>query len=392
MQGEFEKSGYVGWLIEEIRKELDVDVSRDFAALQRVREAAKKADEEFQSGATAARIDLPFITATASGPRHFSRSVSRQEWRGARDAARKPDGRAVVARDSLEPLAAPPRRVPISITIVNTLNWITITGWLVFGFGLIFFLVFVVRADYSFITFRGPYGTAVGRVTAIEQTKASEGGEGGERGIPIDAYHYSFSVAGRDYSGVSYDTGARVRSGDKVTIEFDEKDPSRSRIFGMRRAIWNWSPWLIAFAIFPIIGLSTIAGGLRTGRRRNDLLRSGLLAMGRLTLTRPTDPNLENPDYELTFELTASDGQRAEAKVRTNDVYLIGRLSKQGLVPLLFDPGNPSRACLLDAEPGRPRIDENGHLRGRMFAAVARLILAALVLAAVLYVAGRSVS
>src|SRR5438067_13904453 len=54
MQGEFEKSGHADWLLGEIRRELQVDVSRDFAALQRVQEAAKKAGEEFQSGAEAA--------------------------------------------------------------------------------------------------------------------------------------------------------------------------------------------------------------------------------------------------------------------------------------------------------------------------------------------------
>jgi hypothetical protein len=388
MQGEFETSGHVGWLLEEIRQEHQVDLSRDFAALERVKEAAKTADEAFQSGAATATINLPFITATASGPKHFRRDVSRQEWDQAKRAVGQPDGTAVVAPDFLEPLAAPPRPVPISLAILNALNWITMIGLLVFGFGS----VFAAQADYSFMTFRGPHRTAVGQVTAIEKIKGreEEGGDG-QSGTSIDANHYSFSVAGRDYSGVSYSDGARVRRGDKVTIEFDEKDPSRSRIAGMRRAIRDWrSPQLIVMTIFSIIGLSMIAGGLRTGRRRINLLRAGLLAMGKLTATRPMDVNLDDPRYELTFEFTARDARRAEAKVRTNDAYRtyrIARLSHGGSVPLLFDPDDPSRAYLLEAEPARPRIDELGHLRGRMFAAAARLIQAVVILAAVLYVA-----
>lgn len=90
MHGEFDTSGSVAWLIEEIRKEHQVDVSRDSLAFERVKEAAKKADEAFQSGAASATITLPFITATASGPKHFSRAVSRQEWHEAKRRGRTP--------------------------------------------------------------------------------------------------------------------------------------------------------------------------------------------------------------------------------------------------------------------------------------------------------------
>ena len=389
MWRESETSRSVAWLLEEIRKEHNVDVSRDFAALERVRAAAKTADDEFQSGAATATINLPFITATASGPKHFSRSVSCEEWNEAQRAARQPDAQAVVASDSLERLAAPPRRVPISLTIVNVLNWSTMIGLLVFGFGS----VQAARADYSFITFRGPHGTAVGQVTAIETMKGSEEGEDGQSATVIYANYYSLSVAGRDYFGVSYSNDARVARGDKVTIEFDENDPSRSRISGMRRGISDWSsPQFIVIAILLLIGLSTIAVGLRMGRRRTDLLRAGVLAMGNLIATRRTDPHLEDPDYELTFEFTAHDGRR-EAKVRISDIrgiYQRVLLSPERPVPLLLDPGNPSRAYVLEAQPARPRIDEHGHLRGRVFAVVARLVQAAVILAAAWYVAATS--
>jgi molecular chaperone DnaK len=64
------------WLIAEFKKEQGVDLSKDTMALQRLREAAEKAKCELSS-AQASEINLPFITADASGPKHLTVSLSR---------------------------------------------------------------------------------------------------------------------------------------------------------------------------------------------------------------------------------------------------------------------------------------------------------------------------
>ena len=69
----------VHWLIEEFKKEQGVDLSSDRQALQRLREAAEKAKIEL-STVTQAEINLPFITADSSGPKHLVVTLSRSKF------------------------------------------------------------------------------------------------------------------------------------------------------------------------------------------------------------------------------------------------------------------------------------------------------------------------
>lgn len=67
------------WMIEEFKKAEGVDLSADKMAMQRLREAAEKAKIEL-SGMTNAAINLPFITADATGPKHLDLSLSRAKF------------------------------------------------------------------------------------------------------------------------------------------------------------------------------------------------------------------------------------------------------------------------------------------------------------------------
>jgi molecular chaperone DnaK len=66
------------WIIGEFRKEQGIDLSQDRMALQRIREAAEKAKIELSSTQTT-EINLPFITADASGPKHLVMSLTRSK-------------------------------------------------------------------------------------------------------------------------------------------------------------------------------------------------------------------------------------------------------------------------------------------------------------------------
>ncbi len=66
----------IDWLVEEFKKENGVDLSKDPQALQRLKEAAEKAKCELSSSATT-EINLPFITADASGPKHLTQTLNR---------------------------------------------------------------------------------------------------------------------------------------------------------------------------------------------------------------------------------------------------------------------------------------------------------------------------
>ena len=66
-------------VIEEFKKAEGVDLSADKMALQRLKEAAEKAKKELSS-ATTTNINLPFITATAEGPKHFDMNLTRAKF------------------------------------------------------------------------------------------------------------------------------------------------------------------------------------------------------------------------------------------------------------------------------------------------------------------------
>ena len=66
-------------MIDEFKKTEGVDLSGDKMALQRLKEAAEKAKKELSS-ATTTNINLPFITATAEGPKHFDMNLTRAKF------------------------------------------------------------------------------------------------------------------------------------------------------------------------------------------------------------------------------------------------------------------------------------------------------------------------
>ena len=66
----------INWLADEFRKEQGIDLRQDKMALQRLKEAAEKAKKELSSAAQT-EINLPFITADASGPKHLAITLTR---------------------------------------------------------------------------------------------------------------------------------------------------------------------------------------------------------------------------------------------------------------------------------------------------------------------------
>ena len=69
----------IDWMVSEFKKAEGVDLSTDKMALQRLKEAAEKAKKELSS-ATTTNISLPFITATADGPKHFDMNLTRAKF------------------------------------------------------------------------------------------------------------------------------------------------------------------------------------------------------------------------------------------------------------------------------------------------------------------------
>ena len=100
----------VEYLADEFKKEQGIDLRKDKLALQRLKEAAEKAKIELSS-ATQTEINLPYITADATGPKHLDAQADPRQVRG---AGRRPDpahGRAVPqGAQGRRPVGRPDRR------------------------------------------------------------------------------------------------------------------------------------------------------------------------------------------------------------------------------------------------------------------------------------------
>jgi molecular chaperone DnaK len=69
----------INWLLEEFKADTSIDLSQDKMALQRLREAAEKAKVEL-SNVVSTEINLPFITADASGPKNLQKTLTRAKF------------------------------------------------------------------------------------------------------------------------------------------------------------------------------------------------------------------------------------------------------------------------------------------------------------------------
>jgi molecular chaperone DnaK len=69
----------IDWLADEFKAEESIDLRQDPMALQRLKEAAEKAKIELSSSAQT-EINLPYVTATASGPKHLVRTLTRSKF------------------------------------------------------------------------------------------------------------------------------------------------------------------------------------------------------------------------------------------------------------------------------------------------------------------------
>lgn len=69
----------MNWMVETFKEKEGVDLSGDKMAMQRLKEAAEKAKKELSSSTTT-NINLPFITATAEGPKHFDVDLTRAKF------------------------------------------------------------------------------------------------------------------------------------------------------------------------------------------------------------------------------------------------------------------------------------------------------------------------
>jgi len=283
-------------------------------------------------------------------------------------------------------IAMPPRNVPLSVTLTLLFGgWLNQIGWGVAAFGGVFAWIFAANADVtSLIYFRGEVHTVAGTVTGVEKTAFSTGGSGRRRsrssrrkGKPIYEVRYRYSPAadisreGRSYfTHTSSSTEPNVES--DVVVEYPADRPDISRIEGMRCKPFH--PALSLIALVPAVGLILCLRGFQCGVMNVGILARGRPAMGKLINKRETGATVNKQRvWALTFEYKDENGQTHETVVKTHHEE---HLTDEDAERLVYDPGRPSRAVLLDGLPGTPGLNEMGNIQPVSNAAVvARLVL-----------------
>ena len=254
-------------------------------------------------------------------------------------------------------LATPPRTVSPRLAAQLLLSGINSQiGWLLFGFGSIFFWGFAAHADLSGWRFRpGAIAYVSGQSLNCTDTHYSVGGSENSRGTPVYANRYSYVVGHQSFEAVSYATGD-CRAGGPVEIEYLLADPASSRISGMRRDFLG--PWALLVAILPGAGLAWVIAGLVKGRRAVRLLREGMATTARLTEKVPTNSTVNSRRvYRMTFEYAGPMGAAEQLTIRTS---LPERLENDEHQLVLCDPLDGRTAVLFNNLPGPPAFDPTG--------------------------------
>jgi hypothetical protein len=264
---------------------------------------------------------------------------------------------AILPRAPVEPaILLPPRPVPVCVRLAAMFGGVLQQiGWLMLGFGMVFFYGFTLQSDWS-----GPMFAlmdterATGTVVSVDDTNASE------NDAPVFRIAYTFVAAsGRKVEALAYATGYAPEAGQRLGVTYLRSQPEVARVDGMRRT--TFGPLAAIAGIFPLIGAVFVAFGLREGWKANRLLGTGRLAFARVTSVQPTGATVNNrPVMAVTLTFRAQDGGSYDLTSKTNAPE---RLTDQSEELILFDPDDPTYGTALDSLPGSPTIDNGGALR-----------------------------
>ncbi len=130
-------------------------------------------------------------------------------------------------------------------------------GWFFLGFGMIFFLLFSMNADLSFMNSSAKNQSVQGEVTKIESTNSSIN----DQMVFVNYYKFN-SKEGSSYKGSSYSTGKSLYEGQIVEVIYNDNNPKDSVIKGMRKKKFNA---VALFVFIFLLGLFLIAYHIKKG-------------------------------------------------------------------------------------------------------------------------------
>ncbi len=256
--------------------------------------------------------------------------------------------------------------MPLSVRFVLMFGGVLgAIGWCVVAAGLVFTLVFArIAAPLFDDPFAGPLDRTTGKVTGVERTGLRV------NNVHVLAVRFDADVAGHAVSGVSYTRDRPPAVGDEVAVEVARTPGVPPRIAGMST---HMAPaGLRLLVLIPIAGGVLVLIGVLRGLRKVRLLVYGELARGELVERRPTRTVVNGrPVEEFVFRFADRSGRERRVTARTHRPEFV---TDDGAEGVLFDPGSDA-AVVVDALPGRPRVDESGELRAASFGQLAQALI-----------------
>jgi len=216
-------------------------------------------------------------------------------------------------------------------------------GVITFLFILPFTFVFVPYKDVISASFNDDDPVAVGIITETMETNATVGEE------MVYGYKYQYELPdGSIHYGTGYSTGNTKDNGDEVNILYKQIDPEKSKVVDLRNSLFGKE-----IGIFILVlqgtGLLILILSILKVRPQIHILKVGVLANGKLLNREATNVKINKQTvYEMTFEFTASNLKTYQAVVRS---FEDDRLRDEPYEKLVYDPGNPEKAVLLDHLP-----------------------------------------
>jgi len=232
-----------------------------------------------------------------------------------------------------------PLMLKIQVFIGGVLGYIGIFFTLMGG---LFLFSFATMVNFNQIYISNSSPTVIGEITEINQTNASSNKK------DILAYHYRYSVSGKEYQSISYiEENVKVDSSNCIIIYNSDK-PEYSVIKGMRTSIFE--PWvLLAISPFLIIGLIATFISMRKGKKALFLLKFGDIAFGKFLYKEATNTKINKRTvYRMFFEFTAKDGKAYKVHSST---HIPEALQDEAEEKLVYNSQNPNEAVLIDSLP-----------------------------------------
>lgn len=226
-------------------------------------------------------------------------------------------------------------------------------GWILFGLGLFFFWTLTVHSDFVTPLFWFGARTTTGKISDVSTTSYLE--DGADRGNYILAYSYCYSTPeGRARKGTSYvpmnvaqysDHGGEYRP----KVRYLSYRPSISRLDGMRGSPYSALDGTFV-ALIPLLGLWWILWVVVGSTKSLLLMRNGKLALGYLKSGHMSSSG----SHLLSYAFVLEDGITYEKAVETEHA------DEKRFI--LYYPGHPERAVILDSISGEPQLDESGNI------------------------------